>query len=240
MWGVLALNTVGTTVSTPGGHKDFLMVAVTIEPWFPRFGPGPPPCRGDWFRCYYGYTSRLLWIRTTSKTSPTSIVVLAHMTLTDRYARGIEDKAAGQCRSDLGVCVDGLLTTLLDDLAATNATARTYRRPPVCSPPVLTSEELRPHHMVPIQRRGRQRRASRPDNPTDLSSPPPPLPSGTVVCYWAPSVREEVQVAAVPHSCESGRRQGLCGFRAGSLGAARAECWSLFLEYLRTFCRFPI
>ena len=70
--------------------------------------------------------------------------------LADRHARGIEDKAAGQCRSDLGVCVDSLLTTLLDDLAVTDATARTYRRPPpVCSPPVLTSEELRPHHMVP-------------------------------------------------------------------------------------------
>jgi hypothetical protein len=46
----------------------------------------------------------------------------AHMTLADRRARGFEDKAAGQCRGDLGVCVDSL-TTLLD-LAVADATAR--------------------------------------------------------------------------------------------------------------------
>jgi hypothetical protein len=88
----------------------------------------------------------------------------AHMTLADRRARGIEYKAAGQCRGDLGVCV-GSLTTLLD-LAVADATAHSYRRPPpVCPPLAPTSEEPPPHHMVPIQRRGRRRRASRPDKP---------------------------------------------------------------------------
>jgi hypothetical protein len=83
----------------------------------------------------------------------------AHITLADRRIRGIEDKAAGQCRGgDLGVCVDSL--TILLDLAVADATARSYRQPPP-----VTSEEPPPHHMVPIQRRGRRRRASRPDNP---------------------------------------------------------------------------
>ena len=72
------------------------------------------------------------------------------MTLADRRARGIEDKAAGQFQDDLGVCVDSLTTPL--DLAVADATARSFRQPPpVCPPPALASEEPPPHHMmVPI------------------------------------------------------------------------------------------
>jgi hypothetical protein len=36
----------------------------------------------------------------------------ARTTLADRRARGIEDKAAGQCRGDLGVSFDSLTTLL--------------------------------------------------------------------------------------------------------------------------------
>ena len=52
----------------------------------------------------------------------------AHMTLADRRTCGFEDKAAGQCRGNLGVRVDDL-TTLLD-LAVADTTARSYRRLP--------------------------------------------------------------------------------------------------------------
>ena len=68
----------------------------------------------------------------------------ARTTLADRRARGTEDKAAGQCRGDLGVSVDSLLTTLLD-LAVADATARSYRRPPpLCPPPAATTPEEPP------------------------------------------------------------------------------------------------
>jgi hypothetical protein len=91
----------------------------------------------------------------------------AHMTLADRHARGFEDKAAGQCRGNLGVHVVDNLTTLLDDLAVADTTARSYRRLP--SPQKSRRD--------PIQRRGRRQRASRPDNPplgddTDLPLSP--------------------------------------------------------------------
>ena len=91
----------------------------------------------------------------------------AHMTLADRRARVvIEDEAAGQCRGELGVHVDSL--TALLDLAVADATARSYRRPlPVCLPPALTPRKPPPEHIFPfIQRRGRQRRASRPGRTT--------------------------------------------------------------------------
>ena len=60
----------------------------------------------------------------------------ARTTLAVRRARGTEDKAAGQCRGDLGVSVDSL-TNLLD-LAVADATARSYR-PPLCSSPAATT-----------------------------------------------------------------------------------------------------
>jgi hypothetical protein len=67
-------------------------------------------------------------------------VYCARTTLADRRARGTEDKAAGQCRGDLGVSVDSL-TTLLD-LAVADATARSYQRPPPpCPPPAATTPE---------------------------------------------------------------------------------------------------
>ena len=167
----------------------------------------------------------------------------AHMTLADRRARGFEDKAAGQCRGDLGVCVDSL-TTLLD-LAVADATARSYRRPPpVCPPPALTSEEPPPHHMVPIQRRGRRRRASRPDNPplggdTDLPPPPPPrLPGQSfAIEHRVYEKKSKFRPFLGAAGVEDAKR--FVAFVLEASGRLGPDAGA-FLDYLRTLCRFPI
>ena len=120
----------------------------------------------------------------------------ARTTLADRRACGTEDKAAGQCRDDLDVSVDSLITLL--DLAVADATARSYRRsPPLCPPPAATTPEEPPPkknssellaRTAPPRRRGRRRQASRQDillrgGDTDRPTPSHPSPFGTVVCY---------------------------------------------------------
>ena len=129
------------------------------------------------------------------------------LTLADRRARGTEDKAAGQCRGDLGARVDSL-TTLLD-LAVADATARSNRRPPsLCPPPAATTPEEPPPQenssellapTAPTRRRGRRRQASRQDIPslggdTDHPTPSRPLafrdcrlPLSTVCTRRSPS-----------------------------------------------------
>jgi hypothetical protein len=92
----------------------------------------------------------------------------AHTTLADHCARITEDKAAGQCRSDLGVSVDSLSDN------------PSYQwPPPLCPPPAATPGEYlgaSSTHGTP-RRRGRRRQASRQDIPslggeTDLPSCP--------------------------------------------------------------------
>jgi hypothetical protein len=126
----------------------------------------------------------------------------ARTSLADRRARGTEDKAAGQCRGDLGVSVDSL--TILLDLAVADATARSYRRPPPAAttpeePPLQenSSELLAP--TAPPRRRGRRRQASRQAIPllggdTDHPTPSHPLafrdsrlPLSTVCTRRSPS-----------------------------------------------------
>ena len=55
------------------------------------------------------------------------------MTLKDLRKRNAADKAAGQCRGDVGLSVDGL--TAIVDVAVGDATAPSYRQPPPAPPP---------------------------------------------------------------------------------------------------------
>ena len=90
--------------------------------------------------------------------------------------------------------------------------------------------------MVSIQRRGRRTStgisAGQPPARLEVTRIFLPLPllafRDSRLLLSIECVREEVQVPAIPRSGGSGRRQALCGFRAGSLGAARAGCRSLF------------
>ena len=112
------------------------------------------------------------------------------MTLDDRRDRHLADKAAGQCRGDIRLCVDG--TSILLDLAVADATARSYRKPPPpCRPspapttqddgvPLAGASELHATGGPLRRRRGRRRRQTpaqqTPQQPEDDTVPPPPPP----------------------------------------------------------------
>ena len=177
----------------------------------------------------------------------------ARTTLADRRARGIEDKAAGQCRGDLGVSVDSL-TTLLD-LAVADATARSYRRPPpLCPPPAATTPEEPPPQensaeplapTAPTRRRGRRRQASRQDIPslggdTDHPTPsqPPRLPGQSfAIEHRVHEKKSKFRPFLGAAGVEDAKRFVAFVLEAsGRLGPDAVA----FLEYLRTLCRFPI
>ena len=112
----------------------------------------------------------------------------AHTTLADRCARSTEDKAAGQCRSDLGVSVDSLSDNTSYQLVAASTLSTAYHHSRGAAAPgeYLGASST---HCTP-RRRGRRRQASRQDIPSlrgqkRIFLPPltPSLPSGTFVCY---------------------------------------------------------
>ena len=165
--------------------------------------------------------------------------------------RSIEDKAAGQCRGDLGVSVDSL-TTLLD-LAVADATARSYRRPPpLCSPPAASTPEEPPPQensteplapTAPTRRRGRRRQASRQDIPslggdTDHPTPsqPPRLPGQSfAIEHRVHEKKSKFRPFLGAVGVEDAKRFVAFALEAsGRLGPDAVA----FLEYLRTLCRF--
>jgi hypothetical protein len=126
----------------------------------------------------------------------------ARTTLADRRARGTEDKAAGQCRSDdLGVSVDSLLTTLLD-LAVADATARSYRRPPpLCPPPAATTPEEPPPQPTP-------------------SHPPRLLGQTFTIEHRVHEKKTKFRPFFIGAAGVEDASQALCSLRAGGLGSA--------------------
>jgi hypothetical protein len=64
------------------------------------------------------------------------------LSITDLRQRNINDKAAGQCRGDLGVYIDG--SRLIVDVAVADATEPSYRRPPPPPPDESQSREPAP------------------------------------------------------------------------------------------------
>jgi hypothetical protein len=166
----------------------------------------------------------------------------ARTTLADHLARGTEDKAAGQCRGDLGISVDSL--TALLDLAVADATARSYRRPPPLYPPPAattpeepppqenSSELLAPTAGVPARNPLTWRHGS------SHPSHPPRLPGQSFdiehrVHEKKSKFRPFLEAAGV----EDAKRFVDFGLEASSRLGPDAVA---FLEYLRTLCCFPI
>jgi hypothetical protein len=89
------------------------------------------------------------------------------LSITHLRQRNIEDKAAGQCRCDLAVYVDG--SRLIVDVAVADATAPSYRRPSPRHPPP-------PDESPPQAFAGRDAAAAVTTTPEANTTPPPPLP----------------------------------------------------------------
>ena len=171
------------------------------------------------------------------------------MTLADRRLRDAADKTAGQCRGDIGLWVDSSYT--LVDVAIGDATARTYRRPPLPLPapapppstitdPALDSDPpLAANGQARPSRRGRYR-GGNPGPPLTMNPSPsvPHLPGQS----FALEHRTREKKFKFRHflgadAVEDPRRFVPFVLEAsGRLGSdAKA-----FLEYLRTICCFPI
>jgi hypothetical protein len=97
------------------------------------------------------------------------------LSITDLRQRNIDDKAARQCRGDLGVYVDG--SRLIVDVAVADATAPSYRRPPPRHPPLRTSPS-------PVNRPPRRSREATPPPRQQRRRPRPPLLSPPWSIVW--------------------------------------------------------
>ena len=165
----------------------------------------------------------------------------AKMTLEDRRARDMEDRAAGQCRGDLGITVDGISTLL--DLAVADATARSYRRPPPVASATSLTTPAGPHN----RRRGRGRRRRAPPRPPDplggdpdhsIPSPSPRLPGQSfAIEHRVREKKSKFRQFLGAASVEDAKRFVAFVLEAsGRIGPDAAA----FLEYLQSLCGFPI
>ena len=169
----------------------------------------------------------------------------SRMTLKDLRQRNAADKAAGQCRGDVGLCVDGLTTIV--DVAVGDATAPSYRQPPPAPPPppdpssttppeaTAASESAQP--VDPAPRGGRKKKKGRRRNNQQGPSTPR-LPGQSFAIehrVWEKKYKFRPFLGAdgvddpkrfVPFVLEA----------SGRLGPEA----SAFLEYLKTLCPFPI
>ena len=171
------------------------------------------------------------------------------MTLADRRHRDAADKTAGQCRGDIGLWVDSSYT--LVDVAIGDATARTYRRPPLplpapAPPPSTTTDpaldpgpKLATDGHAQPPRRGRYR-GGHPSPPLTNNPSPfvPHLPGQSFALeHRAREKKSKFRHFLGVDAVEDPRRFVPFVLEAsGRLGSdAKA-----FLEYLRTICSFPI
>ena len=159
------------------------------------------------------------------------------MSIQDLRQRNLADKAAGQCRGDIGIHFAGART--LVDVAVADATAPSYRTPPPRTPP---SPDVPVDHpppvSVPATRAGRPRAHRRRHRGTEAHGPPSPrLPGQSFAIehrVWAKKSKFRPFLGTsvddprcfVPFVLEA----------SGRLGAEAGA----FLEYLRTCCPFPI
>ena len=93
----------------------------------------------------------------------------SQMSIRDLRERNIADKAAGQCRGDIGVYTDG--SRLLVDVAVGDATAPSYRKPPP-----LPDEPADPQADASTARRRPRPRRRRQDDADQQDSALPRLP----------------------------------------------------------------
>ena len=159
------------------------------------------------------------------------------MSILDLRQRNATDKAAGQCRGDVGLYVDG--SRLLLDVAAADATAPSYRKPPPRPPAPPPVEPLDPQTGAPgaptASRRKLKRRRRRAPAGQDSSHPRLPGQSyaiehrvGEKKTKFRPFLGADVDDPRrfVPFVLEA---SGRLGDEAGA-----------FLDHLRTFCSFPL
>jgi hypothetical protein len=155
------------------------------------------------------------------------------MSLLDLRQRNITDKAAGQCRGDVGVYTDG--SRLLVDVAVADATAPSYLKPPPRPLPPPDEATDPQADTTATRRRPRKRRRRRADEDQDRPSPRLPGQSFAIEhrvqekkTKFRPFLGADVDDPKrfVPFVLEA----------SGRLGTAAGA----FLEYLRTLCRFPI
>jgi hypothetical protein len=163
------------------------------------------------------------------------------MTLADRRKRDAADRAAGQCRGDVGLYVEGQV--LVADVAVGDATARSYLRPPPSPPPdpappndaarmatgVPTGDADGPAQLQVPPPRGRRRGRSKRRRPGEPDSTPSvPATTRPIVCNRAPRMGEEVQVPAFFGSRCGGRPQAFRAICAGSLRTTRTRGRGIF------------
>jgi hypothetical protein len=154
------------------------------------------------------------------------------LSITDLRQRNIDDKAARQCRGDLGVYVDG--SRLIVDVAVADATAPSYRRPPPRLPP--PPDESQSREQAPPGARGKRRR--RRDNSAGGQDP---------LCSRLPGqsfgiehrVREKKTKYRPLLGAAVDDPKRFVPFVLEASGRLGPEAGA-FLEYLQSICSFPI
>ena len=145
-------------------------------------------------------------LKTTMMMSTSKRYYQSRMTLNDLRKRNAADKAADQCRGDVGISVDGLITTTIVDVAVGDATAPSYRQPPPVPSPLRTP--LRPRMpQLPLSNRStrpRKKKKGRQRNQQQVLLPPVSPDSHFLPFSTAIGRRRSIQqVPAIPGSRRS-------------------------------------